>query len=232
MQWTEIWKIVWGVLVSVGGISGIILTVIKFSSNIIAKRLEERYTLKLNKELQEHKNELDKSLQIYKSSLDKELQKYKSNLDNKIYISKTKFDAEFSIYRELSKAFFEMVKAISLLTPSGIANYPADKQAKKEYENKLYDGASKATVVAQDTLNSNAPFISNNLFNKYDNILVLCKQQLSAFERRWNMNFIGTPEDRESFSMEEYQRTSEIKDEFEQLNEGIRKYLSMIDVLD
>jgi hypothetical protein len=64
--------------------------IIKFSSNIIAKRLDERYTLKLNKEFE----------------------KYKSIIDNKTYISKTKFDTEFAIYRELSNAFFEMVKGI------------------------------------------------------------------------------------------------------------------------
>ena len=86
MEWDDIWKIVLGVITSLGGFSVIFIAVIKFSSDIIAKRLEEKYTLKLNKELE----------------------KYKSNLDNKIYITKTKFDAEFSIYRDLSKVFFDI----------------------------------------------------------------------------------------------------------------------------
>ena len=83
----DICKIVLGILTSVGGIGAIIIVIVKFSSNIIAKGLEEKYRLTLNKELEE----------------------YKSKLSNKTYISKTKFDTEFSIFRELSKAFFEMV---------------------------------------------------------------------------------------------------------------------------
>ena len=83
-MWDEIWKIIFGVVASVGGIGAVIVAAVKFSVNIIAKRLVEKYTLKMNKELE----------------------KYRGGLDNKIYISKTKFDTEFSIYRELSRSFF------------------------------------------------------------------------------------------------------------------------------
>ena len=37
------------VVISAGGISGILLAVIKFSSNIIADKLSKKYELKLNK---------------------------------------------------------------------------------------------------------------------------------------------------------------------------------------
>ena len=67
------------VVITSGGISGIILAVIKFSSNIIADKLSKKYELKLNKELE----------------------KYKSNLDSKIYITKAKFDKEFELYQQL-----------------------------------------------------------------------------------------------------------------------------------
>lgn len=76
-------EIVLSVLASVGGIGIVFTAVIKFSSDFIAKRLEERYSLKLNKELE----------------------KYKSMVESKNYISKTKFDTEFEIYRNLSKTF-------------------------------------------------------------------------------------------------------------------------------
>lgn len=210
MNWDEVWKIVLGILTSFGGIVGIITIAIKFSCNIIAKRLEERYTIKLNKELE----------------------KYKSNLDNKIYISKTKFDTEFTIYRELSKAYAEMVKSISLMIPTGIAKYPANKDAKEEYENKLYDKAHNATVVAQDVLNQNIPFIYSNLFDEYDNILKLCRQQLYVFEKRWDVGSLVTQDEKESFSMEDYERTDEIRKKFKELNENIRRYLSTLDVMD
>lgn len=210
MNWDEVWKIVLGILTSFGGIVGIVTIAIKFSCNMIAKRLEERYTLKINKELE----------------------KYKSNLDNKIYISKTKFDTEFSIYRELSKSYAEMVKGISLMIPTGMAKYPANKDEKKEYENRVYDKALTATIVAQDVLNQNIPFISSNLFNEYDNILNLCRRQLDVFERRWDVGSLVTQDEKESFSMEDYECTSEIREKFKELNENIRRYLSTLDVMD
>lgn len=210
MDWNDIWKIVLGIVASVGGIGGIILAVIKFSSSIIAKRLEERYSLKLNKELE----------------------KYKSSLDNKIYISKTKFDTEFSIYRELSKAFFELVKNINGMIPYGYSKVPADETVRKEYEEKTYSKASSSVIIAQDTLNSNAPFISYDIFEKYHSILKLCNIQLNAFERRWDKLSLVSQEEKEKFSVDDYNRTGEINDNFKELNTNIREYLAKLDVLD
>ena len=60
----KIGEIILVILTSVGGISGIIIIAVKFCSNIIAKRLEEKYSLKLSKELE----------------------LFKSNIENKIYM--------------------------------------------------------------------------------------------------------------------------------------------------
>lgn len=204
------WKVVLGVLTGIGGISGIIIITIKFSCNMLAKRLEEKYTLKLNKELE----------------------KYKSNLDNKTYISKTKFDTEFSIYRELSKAYAEMVKDTVLMIPTGMAKYPADEEAKEEFETKLYKKALDSTVISQKVLNQNIPFISNDLVEKYTNILNLCELQLDAFERRWDVGIVDTQENKKKFSKDDYDRTAQIRKEFKNLNEDVRYYLSTLDVLD
>lgn len=176
------------------------------SANTIAKRLEEKYTLKLNKELE----------------------RYKSNLDNKIYISKTKFDTEFEIYRELSKAFFEMVKDISILIPSGLTSVPADPE--KKYDEKIYKEAMESTVKAQDILNGNIPFISEEIYNAYTEILKLCRQQLNAFERRWNLSYLSP--NKEEFTTEEYNRTDVINQKFLEANDKIRKYIEKLDVLE
>lgn len=210
MTWNETWKIVLGIITSLGGIGGIILLVIKFSCNMIAKRLEEKYTLKLNKELEQ----------------------YKSNLENKTYISKTKFDTEFSIYRELSKAYSEMVKSISKMIPTGVAKYPADEEQKREYDYKLYDNAAQATILSENVLNQNIPFIPSNFVDEYEIILNLCKIQLNIFSRRWDAGVLVTQREKERLSSEDYNRTQEIKDSFNKLNESIREYLSKLDVLD
>lgn len=196
----KIGEIILVILTSVGGISGIIIIAVKFCSNIIAKRLEEKYSLKLSKELE----------------------LFKSNIENKIYISRTKFDTEFQIYRDLSKAFFEAVKNVSIMIPSGVAIYPADKEEKRKYEEKLYNLAKESTVKAQDVLHSNAPFISTELFDEFDNILVICRQQLGVFEERWNVYNFSTQEEKESFSREDYKRTDELNDSFRVLNERKR----------
>ncbi|RFZ77336.1 hypothetical protein DS742_19295 [Lacrimispora amygdalina] len=206
----EIWEIVLGIIAGFGGVGVIILAIIKFSAEQIARRLEEKYSLKLNKELE----------------------KYKYNLDNKIYISKTKFDTEFSIYKELSKAFFDLVKDISLLIPTGVTTKIADEKAQKEYENKLYSDAVEKAIVAQDALNSNAPFIQSDLFNKYNIIFQLCNRQLKTFERRWNVLIMASQEEKESFSTEDYNRTDEINTKFSELNEKIRTYLATLDVIE
>lgn len=209
-MWNEILKIVVGVVASVGSIGGIIVLVIKFSVELIAKRLEEKYTLRLNKELE----------------------KYKSSLNNKIYISKTKFDTEFNIYRELSKAFFDMVKDVNSMIPIGLVSDPADKEVKKKYENECYDSARKTVVLAQDILVSNAPFISNEIFEKYNEILKLARQQLFAFERRWNLSIIGSQKDKEKFTDNDYLRGNEIQEKFTDLIKSVREYLAKLDVLD
>lgn len=60
----------------------------------------------------------------------------------------------------------------------------------------------------------------------------LCRIQLDVFEKRWNISFVGSQEEKESFSNEDYRRTDEINEKFKLLNTHIREYLSKLDVLD
>lgn len=208
------------IILGSGVIGALTLFGVKTGINVIAKRLEESYSLKLNKEME-----------LYKKDINKELEKYKSNLDNKNYISKAKFDAEFRIYRELSKAYFEMIKIVSNLIP--IFGYKIiDEEAKKKYDEEIYSKSSEATMNAQDALNSNAPFITEEIFNSYEEILSLCKMQLNAFARRWDLGIVGTQKEKENLSGDDYLRTEEISKKFGELNYSIRQYLKNIEVID
>ena len=202
-------EIVVGVLASFGGITGILILALKASSKIIIDRIEDRYKQKLNKELE----------------------KYKIILDNKTYISKTKFDTEFGIYRELSKSFCDMVKEISVLIPSGLTYTLANEEARKKAESEQYIKAMNSTVKAQDTLNSNIPFISEEIYKGYNNILSLCKTQLNVFAQRWNVLYMAPQYEKENLSLDDYNRTDNINKEFDKLNNLIRKYLSNLDVI-
>lgn len=205
----EALKIVLEVIAGVGGIGAVFTAVVAFSSSFIADKLQKKYQLKL----------------------DEELEKYKAGLSNKIYISKTKFDAEFEIYRKLSEGFSKCVKAFNILIPSGLTNVPADKDKKKELDEKNYKEAVNAYVLAQDELEKSIPFIPENIVDEYNAILKLCSLQLFDFEERWNISFIGSQEEKSTLKTESYKRTGEINDQYKKVNETIREYLSRLDVL-
>ncbi|MCL1875904.1 MAG: hypothetical protein FWF87_06560 [Synergistaceae bacterium] len=87
MTWGDICKIASLVFASSGGIGVVFVCFVKLAGNTIAERLQKKYELKLNKELE----------------------KYIATLDKKNYISKARFDKEFIIYQELSEKVYYMV---------------------------------------------------------------------------------------------------------------------------
>ena len=124
-----------------------------------------------------------------------------------------------------------MVKEISILIPSGISYELADKEEQKIVEKKQYEKAANVTVIAQDALNSNVPFISETIYKKYDNILKLCRLQLIVFSHRWNVSYNTHNREGGLLKTEDYLRTNTINNEFDDLNNLIREYLSTLDVI-
>ena len=210
VELSEIWQIVLGIVASIGGIGVIFSAVVAFTSNFIAQRLQKKYDLKLSGELE----------------------KYKADIGNKIYISKTKFDAEFALYRSLSKAFFDMVKNISVMIPQGYTTVPADKEERRKVDEEHYKIALSSVVIAQDELNGNAAFIPEKFYDQYEEIRKLCALQLTEFAERWNVGSFETQEEKETLSREAYKRTGEINDKFKALNNDIREYLNKLDVIE
>ena len=210
MDLSQVLSIATACIVSAGGVGGIAIAVIKFSSNIIAERISVKY----------------------ENKLERALEKYKTELSKKEYVSQVKFDAEFEIYRTLSKGFSTAVKNIILMIPDGKAYFPADKDKRKEYENNNYVNANNAIVMAQDALYANGAFISEDLYNKYNEILALCGQQLNAFQRRYNVLYFASQEKKESYTDKEYEQTTTIKEKWLELNNCVREYISKLEVID
>lgn len=210
MDLSQVLSIATACIVSAGDVGGIAIAVIKFSSNIIAERISAKY----------------------ENKLEQALEKYKTELSKKEYVSQVKFDAEFEIYRTLSKEFSTAVKNISLMIPDGMAYFPADEDKRKEYENNNYVNANNAIVMAQDALYANGAFISEDLYNKYNEILALCGQQLNAFQRRYNVLYFASQEKKESYTDKEYERTTTIKEKWLELNNCVREYISKLEVID
>ena len=210
MDFSQIASIATACIVSAGGVGGVAMAVVKFTSNIIADKISAKY----------------------ENKLEQALEKYKTELSKKEYVSQVRFDAEFEIYRTLSKEFSTAVKNISLMIPDGIAYSPADEEKRTEYENKIYVDANNAVVVAQDVLYANGAFISEELYNKYNEILTLCSQQLNAFQRRYNVLYFASQEKKESYTDKEYERTTTIKEKWLELNNCVREYISKLEVID
>ena len=212
-------QIVLACIVSAGGIGGIIICVIKFSANRIADALSLKYQASL-----------DKELETYKKSLQEELEKQKTGLNKKEYISKTRFDTEFQIYRDISIAFFDLVRAINMLIPNGYAKVPASEEARKKQENENLSEALKKAENAQDVLNRNAPFIPEKFYDLYDSLLRKCIIQTDVIMEKFNILNLdpekGTP------NTEDYLRTGEINEEFKANNNTIREYLASLDVIE
>ena len=210
MDFSQIASIATACIVSAGGVGGVAMAVVKFTSNIIADKISAKY----------------------ENKLEQALEKYKTELSKKEYVSQVRFDAEFEIYRTLSKEFSTAVKNISLMIPDGIAYSPADEEKRTEYKNKIYVDANNAVVVAQDVLYANGAFISEELYNKYNEILTLCSQQLNAFQRRYNVLYFASQEKKENYTDKEYERTTTIKEKWLELNNCVREYISKLEVID
>ena len=206
----EISQIAAAAIVSAGGIGGIIIGVVSFSANKIADRMDKKF----------------------QASLDKQLEKYKSDLSKKEYVSKTKFDTEFALYRELSLNFADIVKSINKLIPQGITKVPANREERLKYEKKCYESACPAVAKAQDALNSNIPFISEEICNGYEELLHLAILQLDEYEERFNVLDLKPQQKKESFSSDAYKRTREINEKWKKLNNTIRAYISNLDVME
>lgn len=167
----------------------------------------------------------------FQETLDEKLEKYKSELSKKEYVSKTKFDTEFILYRELSSAFAEMVKCVSILIPSGLTKVPSDKKERLNYEKKCYESASPAFIKAQDTLNANIPFITEDIYEGYKELLALALMQLNEYEQRFVVTDLRPQSEKESFSDKAYARTEELNKKWIKLNQKIREYISTLDVM-
>lgn len=161
---------------------------------------------------------------------DKQLEQFKQILEKKNYVSKIRFDAEFSIYRELSQAFSEAIEGVHGIIPYGEAYYPVDKDERIKYVNMLFAKFAKASHNAQRTLFANAPFISKDIYDKFNEIFDLIRQQSEVYNEA---NFHTTLSNADGeITEEDKNRTALIDIKFDKLIDEIRDYLSSLEILE
>lgn len=209
MAWNDIVRYIIAFIGSLGGMSAVVMAIVHFSADKIAQHLQEKYDLRLKKELEE----------------------YKSDLENKNHISKTRFDAEFAIYRELSVAFFTLIRDMEEMIPVGVVSRPLNEEAREKWISDAYDKFRASFIKAQDVLYRNAPFISKNLLEKHEELLVLCRMQINAYERRWDVGYFPAPgKSKHNFEPEDYDRSKVIHEKHGNLMDEMREYLSKLEV--
>ena len=140
MNGTDIGQIVAATIISAGGIGGIIIAAIRFSSNIIAERLSKRYELKLNKTIENYKTHLEKGNYISRAMFDKEFEYYQL-LSRKYTIAFNSFNLYYGI--KYSKLDVIPIEEIHIYNP------------KLEELAKDIRGGKRVTEVQMDTLKSN-----------------------------------------------------------------------------
>jgi len=195
--------IVLSVFSCVAASGGVCVFCLFLGSRIIAKRLEERYRPRIEKEGQK----------------------------KKIYVSKEKFDTEYATYRVLSRVFFELVKYISCLVPADRGFYPSDEEVKQEYEKSVYKSALNSCSLAEEALECYAPLMSLELFERYEEVLRLSKIQVVVFQERWNLRYIQGRQEDADYTPEEHHRTAELEMKWKLVTNSVREYFAKLDVV-
>lgn len=214
MSWADIWKIILAALASVGGVGGLIILVIKFSSNLIAERLLQKYQL----------------------SLQKELEKYKAGIENKTYISKARFDREFSMYQDLCEKNITMVydMGTAVMITRG-AKHPNVSSTHEfiQLAAKHFDDA--------DMLNKRyAPFIAKEMFESYKELgnqaysIISLLDLWDRFETQnyTTINYNGTVYTRDKAKGEIDAKQKIISKLSDDILDKLRDYLSSLDTLE
>lgn len=215
MSLGQVVQIALAAIISAGGIGGIIIAVVRFSSDLIAERMSKKF----------------------EASLNKELEKYKIELRKKEYISKTRFDREFTMYQELSEKNITMVydMGTAVLIARGALN------GNLLEVDSFLERAANSLNDAEMTNKRFAPFISKDIFEKYKE---LGKYGSSIFKllRVWkdyntNPNFqfktgdlLITSQQQATQEIERIQK--QLSSLSDQILDELRAYLSRIDTLE
>ena len=175
---------------------------------MIAKKLEEKYTLKLNKELES----------------------FKAEIQRKNYVSKVRFDKEFEIYQELLEKVLSMTEANYKLFPL-LDKLPNDEEKRKEIYDRRYKTAINSYNIACKSIKANSAFINERFYNLFTELAKLCLNQIDDYE-----DFFVSPDFEHNRIMRDFDfgKQSIIADNIINKSQFIvselRKYLQSLDV--
>ena len=207
---TELWQTVVGILCSVGVGGAIVAALSSWLGKVWAERLMAKETAKYREELE----------------------RLSKQLERKNYVSKVRFDAEFSIYRELSGAFLDVVRAQNdLFTFEKLDRIPTEKDKQKKLYEERFEMGRNAYNNASTQLHRNAPFIEENIFEQFRNILRDARLQLFHYPAFYiEEGALELQKECPKVFEECTKRTQTINNAMDKLISDLREYLKKLDV--
>lgn len=154
------------------------------------------------------------------------IEKLKTRLEVLSYESNKYFDAQFSTYRELCHSFFEMISAVYWLFPSNFESAPISQDWEKICQER-YLKAQKEYNTAASVLGINAPFIPEDKYNPFHEILELASTQINTYVLSDPCNK-GCYQGAISFRNEGYSRTGIIEQKWNSLLTQLRKDMKVL----
>lgn len=200
-------QLVLAVIVSAGGVGGLVIVVTKFTVGIISDRLSQKF----------------------QKELEKEIEAYRMDLDTRKHASITRYDIELTLYQDLNGIFFALLKDVNQLIPVGISYELLEKDVREQIQKKALVDARVSYENAQDILNKNEPFIMEEIYENYYQILQLSHMQISIIDlnfSKYNLNA-----DKNDLKIENHNRTKEINRIFKKNNKCIRDHLLSLELL-
>lgn len=208
MDFTAVLKIASVIIVSLGGAGAIIVALTNFIANKIAKRLEDKYQLKL----------------------DKELEKYKATLERRTYVTKNQFDLELETYRKITRGVFEFTVALN--TTIEKKDYPRNEgkspDKKIEEESYIYHKMTIKASNLQELLYANAAFIPKQLYNECKELIELVTDQFWIYIERFRSYVSGDITQEQRVTNADKEAFDAIQKKFDIFNDHLRDYLQHI----
>ena len=148
--------------------------------------------------------------------------------DNRLYISKTQYDLEYGIYRELSKKAFALIVDLSIIYTNNHFR-TNDTEKNPEEEIRRFKNVTNDICDVQDILHENAPFIPESIFDKYDELYSLAKEQFWIYLEdlkkclQTGQQLVITDDSKN--------RVEKIDELYKNLNKELRKYLFSLSIV-
>ena len=160
------------------------------------------------------------------SKYDQKLENLKMRLETLSHIKNSQFDTQYAIYQELCSCFYSMISAIFWLFPAGLDIAPAAVSDEKKLYKERFDAAQAEYNKAIRVLGAKAPFIDKSIFDKFEELQILSKQQINAFLFANPLIDDGRNLSIAKMSMEGYDRTDIIETKWKELLETLRIYIN------